>query len=159
MKRITLLLVPVFLILSACHERECVDLNKEKKEIELVLEKYVIANEEQKIELAEEIWADDGDIVAFGTSSDEKLVGWKEIKSTIQKQFDTFTNTYLSVENQKVNINKTGNTAWFSEIVSYNFIQDSIPVSYEGIRYTGVLEKRDGKWVIVQSHMSIPSSE
>ena len=55
MKKLVLLLVPVFLVISACQERECVDLNKEKEDIELVLEKYVIANEDQKIELAEEI--------------------------------------------------------------------------------------------------------
>jgi len=156
MKKLVLLLVPVFLVISACQERECVDLNKEKEDIELVLEKYVIANEDQKIELAEEIWADDEDIVAFGTNSNEKLVGWKAIKNIIQKQFDTFSNTFISVDDQKVNINKSGNTAWFSALVNYNFIYDSIPLSYEGVRFTGVLEKREGKWVIVQSHMSIP---
>jgi len=158
MKKIILLLIPVFFILSACQEKECVDLNAEKERVELVLEKYIIANEDQKIELAEEIWADDEEIVAFGTNSDEKLVGWKAIKNIIQKQFDAFSNTYISVEDQKININKSGNTAWFSELVSYNFIYDSIPLSYEGVRFTGVLEKRDGKWVIVQSHMSIPAN-
>ena len=159
MKKFIILFIPVFMFITACQERECVDLDKEKNEVALVLEKYVIANEYQKIELAEEIWADDEDIVAFGTSSDEKFVGWKAIKNTIQKQFDTFKDTYISVSAQKININNTGNTAWFSEIVNYNFIRDSIPMSYEGIRYTGVLEKRDGKWVIVQSHMSIPSND
>ena len=159
MKNLILLLIPAFFVFPSCQESECIDLNKEKENVELLLEKYVIANEDQKIELAEEIWADDEQIVAFGTSSDEKFVGWKAIKTTIQKQFDSFSNTYISVSDQKININCTGNTAWFSEIINYNFIRDSIPLSYEGIRYTGVLEKRDGKWVIVQSHMSIPSND
>ncbi len=159
MRKIILLLFPVFIFLPACREKECVDLNKEKEEVALVLEKYVIANEDQRIDLVEDIWADDEKIVAIGTSSDDIFVGWKAIKNIIQKQFDTFSNTYISVSDQKININKTGNTAWFSEIINYNFIRDSIPLSYEGIRYTGVLEKRDGKWVIVQSHMSIPSND
>lgn len=159
MKKFIILLFSAFIFLPGCQQKECFDLEKEKKEVALVLEKYVIANEDQKIELAEEIWADDEGIVAFGTGSDEKLVGWKAIRKTIQKQFDTFTDTYISVSDQKININNTGNTAWFSEIVNYNFIRDSIPMSYEGIRYTGVLEKRDGKWVIVQSHMSIPAND
>lgn len=159
MKNLILLLAMFLMIFPSCKDKECVDIDNEKECIELVLEKYVIANEDQKIDLAEEIWADDDDIVAFGTGSDEKLVGWKNIKKTIQKQFDTFTDTYISVMDQKINVNSTGNTAWFSEIINYNFIRDSIPLSYEGIRYTGVLEKRDGKWVIVQSHMSIPSNE
>lgn len=159
MKKIFLLLLTVFILLPACRQRECIDLNIEKEEIALVLEKYVIANEDQRIDLVEEIWADDENIVAIGTSSDEILAGWKAIKRTIQKQFDTFSNTYISLTNQKINVNNTGNTAWFSAILNYNFIRDTIPMSYEGIRYTGVLERRGGKWVIVQSHMSIPAND
>ena len=159
MKKIFLLLLTVFILLPACRQRECIDLNIEKEEIALVLEKYVIANEDQRIDLVEEIWADDENIVAIGTSSDEILAGWKAIKRTIQKQFDTFSNTYISLTNQKINVNNTGNTAWFSAILNYNFIRDTIPMSYEGIRSTGVLEKRGGKWVIVQSHMSIPAND
>ena len=152
-------MLTVFILLPACRQRECIDLNIEKEEIALVLEKYVIANEDQRIDLVEEIWADDENIVAIGTSSDEILAGWKAIKRTIQKQFDTFSNTYISLTNQKINVNNTGNTAWFSAILNYNFIRDTIPMSYEGIRYTGVLERRGGKWVIVQSHMSIPAND
>jgi hypothetical protein len=29
-------------------------------------------------------------------------------------------------------------------------------MSFEGIRFTGVLEKIDGKWQLVQGHLSVP---
>ena len=51
-----------------------VDLELEKEKVELVLEKYVIANEKQDIELIYEIWAAEPDIVVFGTNSDEKII-------------------------------------------------------------------------------------
>ena len=134
------------------------DPEQEKEKVALVLEKYVIANERQEIELVKEIWAPDTDIVVIGTNSDEKLIGWEQIKDALQRQFNTFEETYISVRNQVIEINETGNTAWFSEILNYNYIYQDEARQYEGVRFTGVLEKRNGDWYIVQSHMSIPGS-
>ncbi|MBC8489373.1 MAG: nuclear transport factor 2 family protein [Bacteroidetes bacterium] len=134
------------------------DPEQEMENIALVLEKYVIANERQEIELVKEIWAPDTDIVVIGTNSDEKLIGWDQIKDALQRQFNTFEETYISVRDQVIEINETGNTAWFSEILNYNYIYQDEARQYEGLRFTGVLEKRNGDWYIVQSHMSIPGS-
>lgn len=122
------------------------------------MEKYVIANEKQDIDLVHEVWASSPDIVVIGTNSDEKLVGWDVIKNILQRQFDSFEDTYISVHDQVIEINKTGNTAWFSEILNYNYIYQGDAVQYEGLRFTGVLERDNGDWYIVQSHMSIPGS-
>ena len=134
------------------------DTEVDKERVSLVLEKYVIANEKQEIEMVKEIWASDTDIVVFGTNSNEKLVGWDEIRNAMERQFNSFEDTYISVRDQVIEINETGNTAWFSEIVNYNYIYQGEARQFEGVRFTGVLEKRDGDWYIVQSHMSIPGS-
>lgn len=147
--------------LNACdnnYQSKDVDLNLEKEKVALVLEKYVIANEKQDIELVHEVWAEEPDIVVLGTNSDEKIIGWEQIKSTLQRQFDSFDDTYISVRDQVININETGNTAWFSEIMNYNYIYQGEAKQFEGIRFTGVLKKIDGEWFIVQSHISIPAS-
>jgi len=138
-------------------EKKSFDYESEISNIKDVLESYVIANETQDIELIHKIWAPDDDIIIFGTKGDEKLIGWEEIRNAIQEQFNTFENTLISVRNQVVKINKFGDIAWFSEVVNYNFILDGKTRSYEGIRYTGVLEKRGNDWYIIQSHMSIPA--
>lgn len=117
----------------------------------------MIANETQDMELIQKIWAPDEDIIIFGTKGDEKLIGWESIKNAIQEQFNTFENTLISVRDQVVKINKFGDIAWFSEVLNYNFILDGKARSYEGIRYTGVLEKIGNDWFIIQSHMSIPT--
>lgn len=136
----------------------CLDLEGEMAKVALVLEKYRLANETQKIELLREVWAPVDDIVVFGTNSDEKLLGWEAIKDVIEVQFTTFKDTYISVRDQVIKVNETGNTAWFSEVLSYNYIYEGKAVKYEGLRFTGVLEKIDGDWLIVQSHISIPGS-
>jgi ketosteroid isomerase-like protein len=137
-------------------KKAAVDLVLEKEKVALVLEKYVIANEEQRISLVKEVWASKPDIVVFGTNSDETIIGWEAIRLALKKQFENIENTYISVRDQRIEVNETGNTAWFSEIVNYNYIYLGKPVKYEGLRFTGVLEKINGEWLIVQSHMSIP---
>lgn len=157
MKKVTVLiaLLAGILILQSC--QETCDEEKAISEVQLVLQRYVIANENKSLDLLKEVWAPDEDIVIFGTDSDEKLMGWKQVKNTFLKQFENFEETYISVTDQNININCNGKTAWFSEILNYNYTTaDGDSRSFEGIRFTGVMEKRDGRWLIVQSHMSIP---
>lgn len=158
MKKITLLLFLAALAAGCqkCPENKPVDQQAAIKEIQTVLENYVIANETQQLELIHSIWAPSEDIVVIGTDQDEMLVGWTQIEAAIKKQFDNFEETYIAVTDQIIKVNETGNTGWFSEIVHYSFLYQGKPQSFEGIRFTGVINKSNGEWHIVQSHMSIP---
>lgn len=159
MKKILLLVFFGVLIFGGCiqhHGEVEVDVEKERDAIKLVLEKYAIANENQDMAMIEEIWCPSEQIVSFGTESGEKLVGWAEIKKTVESQFGQLSNTFISYRDQIIEVNETGNTAWFSEIINYNFIRNSEAHSYEGLRYTGVLVKKDDSWQLVQTHMSVP---
>jgi len=148
----------VALIFAACTgvKKQEVDVKMETNAIKLVLEKYAIANENQDMVMIEEIWCPSEQIVSFGTVSTEKMVGWSEIKRAVEKQFGRFSDTFISYRDQIIQVNETGNTAWFSEIINYNFIMDGEAHSYEGLRYSGVLVKKEGKWLLVQTHMSVP---
>jgi len=137
-------------------QEQIISLEEEKVQIENILDQYVIANENKDLSIIEKIWANEDDIVLIGTDSDEKLIGWKQIKKAIQHQFKSFEDVYISVSDQKIFINKSANTAWFSAMLSYNFIYKGEAKSFEGIRFTGVLEKSDD-WEIVQGHLSIPA--
>ena len=131
---------------------------EETEAIENVLDKYIVANETQNFELIREIWAPDTDIILYGTDSDERLMGWVNIKNAIKDQFSHITDTYIAATDQFIKINETGNTAWFAETLNYNFVYKDKAQSYEGLRFTGVLEKSDGKWKLVQVHLSLPAS-
>ena len=152
------LMLVILVLISGCGQdnKPQVDAAKEKEAIKLVLEKYALANENQDMALIEDIWCPSERIVSFGTESDEKLVGFQQIKSAMENQFEAFSNTYISYRDQIIDVSEDGKTAWFSEIINYNFILDGEAHSYEGLRYTGVLVKKDGKWKLVQTHMSIP---
>jgi ketosteroid isomerase-like protein len=165
MKKFLIIIVIAASAVSCCNktiekkDRSTVNVAKEKENVALVLENYVLASERQDLNLIKEIWASEPDIVVFGTSSDEKLIGWEAISDAFKRQFNASQETYIAVSDQKIDINDTGNTAWFSEIINYNYVYHGKARKYEGLRFTGVLEKRDGEWKIVQSHMSIPEEE
>lgn len=159
MKRLSIVAffsIMLLITLGSCADKNVVDVQKEKTAIRLVLEKYALANENQDINMIEEIWCPSDSIVSIGTESGEILQGFSSIKSAVEKQFQAFSKTYISYSDQLINISKDGNTAWFSEIVNYNFIINSQAMQYEGLRYTGVLVKKDGKWKLVQTHISVP---
>ncbi|MEA3504815.1 MAG: nuclear transport factor 2 family protein [Bacteroidota bacterium] len=155
-KLIILVLVGT-LLLGGC-QQTC-DKEQSLSDVQLLLEKYIIANETKNIELIKEIWAPDDNIMIFGTESDEKLVGWKQIQNTFIRQFESFEETYISVTDQNISLNCNNNIAWFSEILNYNYTLDGQAKRFEGLRFTGVIEKRGEKWHIVQSHMSVPYNE
>lgn len=151
-----LFVVIVFLGLSACTQK--VDLEAEKAQVKTVVDQLEEFLETEDMELLSKIFAHDSDMVNFGTDAAERIVGWEPLKELLQKQNASYENTKLTVKDQVIQVNKTGNTAWFSEIVDWDLVAQGQAVNLQGSRFTGVMEKRNGNWVIVQFHASIPVS-
>lgn len=149
----------MFFIISCTNQQpqSQVDIKAERAKIEALLEQYVVANEEQDIELMRKIWSGKESIVMIGTDSDERIIGRTNIINAIENQFGAFENTFIAVSNQMIVINETANTAWFNELLNYNFVYKDEAKSFSGIRFTGVLEKNNDKWCLVQQHISIPA--
>ena len=161
MKKFIFISLSLLIILfSSCQQKNAnhVNVKNETEAVKNVLEEYVMANENNDFNLIKQIWAPDSKIILFGTNSDEKLIGWNNIQKAIKKQFANFSHTYITVLHQDVNISKTGNTAWFAEILNYSFVYKGKARSYPGVRFTGVLEKRPDGWKLVQGHLSIPAN-
>lgn len=53
-----------------------------------------------------------------------------------------------------INFSQSGNVAWFYCILDDINDWGGQPANWENTRWTGVVEKRDGRWVIVQQHFS-----
>jgi ketosteroid isomerase-like protein len=56
-----------------------------------------------------------------------------------------------------INVSQSGDVAWFYCILDDMNEWDGQPANWENARWTGVLEKRNDKWVIVQQHFSFAS--
>lgn len=159
MKKLNLFVLAAIVFLMACtNQKVKVDRAAEIIAIEDVLEAYVLANENQDFDLTEKIWAPDSDIILYGTDSDERLMGWTNIRSAFRTQFSQIQETYISASDQFIKLNECGNTAWFAETLDYNFVYKGEARSYEGMRFTGVVVKIDDEWRFVQAHLSLPAS-
>ncbi len=53
-----------------------------------------------------------------------------------------------------INMSQDGTVAWYYCMLNDINEWDGKPANWENTRWTGVLEKRNGKWVIVQMHFS-----
>lgn len=133
------------------------DIAKEKSEISQILDNLANATESGNLEMLENIWLTTKDVLLIGTESDEKLYGWKEIKEAIIKQSNSFAETLISITDQDIWISNDGHVAWFFEELNYNFVYEEKAMTFTGIRFTGVMQKIDGNWRLVQQHLSIPA--
>lgn len=61
------------------------------------------------------------------------------------------------IKDLTINLSRSGDVAWFYCILNDINTYKGQPANWENARWTGVLEKRDGHWVIVQQHFSFAS--
>jgi len=67
-----------------------------------------------------------------------------------------FKATHTEVKNLRITLSESGTTAWYFCLLDDFGEWDGRPYKWENARWTGVLEKTDGKWVIRQMHISFP---
>ncbi|NIN11723.1 MAG: hypothetical protein GTO61_10050 [Gemmatimonadales bacterium] len=60
------------------------------------------------------------------------------------------------IRDLQVTLSRAGNVAWFFCVLDDINEWQGQPASWINTRWTGVLEKRDGRWVMVQMHFSNP---
>lgn len=153
-----LVLSSFFLMISCDHDHDvAIDMAQEKSEISLLLDNLAAATESGNFEMIEQIWLPAEDALLIGTDSGEKLEGWEAISTAIKKQFGAFEETLISIRDQAIWINKDASVAWFFEELNYNFVFEEKAMAFEGIRFTGVMLKVDGKWRLARQHLSIPA--
>ena len=97
----------------------------------------------------------DEDMVTFGTDASERWDSWQALEDSVALQFDAFDVISVDRKNKSLKISNSGNTAWFSETVDWEFLSNGKTEAVKDIRYTGVMEYRNGQWKIVQFHCSV----
>lgn len=63
------------------------------------------------------------------------------------------------IRDLKIKVSKSGDVAWFFCVLDDINEWKGQPANWENTRWTGVLEKRDGRWVTVQQHFSFAAKD
>lgn len=152
---------PVILLLlvaAGCrNEQRVCNVAAEKEAIKIALQKYVIANEAKNISMIEELWANDSAVLSLGTDRRDVIRGFQAVKQTFASQFERFEDTFISARDLDIYVHPMCESGWFSEVLQYNYTMGDKSYEYSDLRFSGFLEKRDGKWVIIHTHLSAPA--
>ncbi len=110
--------------------------------------------------LQESTMAHDEDLAVLWTSSDSAVFGWNQYVKLFDVWMDPrFKATVTEVRDLSVHLSHSGDVAWYSATLDDLGEWDGKPVGARDIRWTGVLEKRGGRWVIVQMHGSVATDK
>jgi ketosteroid isomerase-like protein len=110
--------------------------------------------------LLESVMAHDERLFMFQPDSKDTIAGWEEFV----KQFDfwmdpRFKATTFDLRDLRIDRSRSGDVARWSCVLDDLGEWDGKPIGWKDTRWTGVIEKRDGEWVIVQMHFSFAADK
>ena len=109
-------------LIIGCTQRQEVDIEVEMPKVKEVVDAFTKTLETEDMQMFEKIASHDEDMVNFGTDAAERWIGYTALKEAVQKQFDAFESTKMTVRDQVIKVHKSGEAAWFSEIADWNVI-------------------------------------
>ena len=134
---------------------------EEKAKISKVIRNSIgwAANKDK--ELVFSCFAQDPELFWYSPRDDGTIHGYKAFVDLTEGFFmkDYFKAIGYKIKELQINLSQSGDVAWYhARLDDYNEWKGQ-PANWEDVRWTGVLEKRDGRWVIVQMHFSSASDK
>jgi uncharacterized protein (TIGR02246 family) len=128
--------------------------SRTEEEVKATLHRLTNAFRNRDLNAFLECFTPDADVVLYGTGADEKRIGPEQIR--IQVERDWAQSESAEMLFTWTSVSAAGPVAWVAVDGAFKFIaggQDgTIPV-----RVSIVLEKREGRWLIVHAHFSTPA--
>lgn len=100
------------------------------------------------------LFAQDPDLVMYGTGADEKRIGPAELREQVERDWSQ--SDAISITREWTSVSSAGPVAWVAADIAFNAKIGVEELSFPG-RLTAVFENRGGTWLMVQSHFSFPS--
>lgn len=144
------------LLLGACAAPIHRDEASDRAEIQRVIESSITWALTKDKALLDSIFTHDGDLFIYNPHIMEPDIGFEPLEA-LWKQFwssDDFKALGFDLRDLRINLSHSGDVAWFSGVMDDIGEWRGEPASMLNTRWTGVLERRDGRWVIVQQHFS-----
>lgn len=96
------------------------------------------------------------DLFVWGPTSATPVVGFEAFREKARSSWlrEDFVATGFDVREVRIHLSPGRSVAWFSAVVDDWCEIAGRPDGWKDVRWTGVLEKRSGKWLYVQGHFS-----
>ncbi|MBN2349788.1 MAG: nuclear transport factor 2 family protein [Bacteroidales bacterium] len=153
----------VFLISFACifctqlsckRDNKAYNADIEKQKVEKVIHKSIGWAKTKDINLLYSVIANDSNFIVVNPG-DRIVKGFLDFTSAEDFWMNPdFKAVRYEIKDLTINFSQTGDVAWFICMLDDINEWKGQPANWENTRWTGVLEKRNNSWVIVQMHFS-----
>lgn len=155
-KNLPLIAILILYLLFSCTPK--VDSGTEKTDVIETINQLYKSFEDKDIDLMSEVMAHDESMLSFGTSISDLHNSWSEWRENHLAQFEAFDKAEINSKNMNVYLSQNSDVAWFADVSDWILVIDNENIQMNDIRITGVLEKRNNSWKIVQIHASVPQN-
>ena len=124
-------------------------------ELETAVRALVRANAEKDLPAMSKLMAHDADITSYSIGG-RKYVGWPDLERDIKEEFANVAVLNLPISELKVW--SKGDIGWYTMELDYVRVLGQGPDQQRAVmplRETGVLERRNGRWVLLSWHESL----
>ena len=153
MKTIFIIFLSAITILGTSCQNP-VNTEVEKSSIETVLDRYIFSLEKENLDIYDNIIIHDTDMVNFGTSANERIVGWEVLRTSVEIQNTSLSETKITQTDVDINLTDDGSFAWATSIWHFKALSKDQVIDVP-IRCSWVLQKFGNDWKIVHFHKSI----
>jgi len=125
---------------------------------ESAIRRMVRANAEKDLPALSRMMAHDADIISYAVAG-RKYVGWEELEQGIREEF--INAEKLEIPIHALTVWTKGDVAWYAMELDYiRYVADGSTSTRTVLpmRETGVLERRDGRWLLLSWHESLRSA-
>ncbi|MCU0472302.1 MAG: nuclear transport factor 2 family protein [Bacteroidales bacterium] len=148
----------ILLIISGCSSSKIdFDIEKEMLLVEKTINATIGWAKDKNLALLYNVIANDSSFLEV--HPDDRIVkGFNEFRKAEDFWMSPdFKAVRYEIRDLKITISQSGNAAWWFCMLDDINEWKGQPANWKNARWTGVLEKRNGKWVIVQQHFSFAS--
>lgn len=152
------LMLAVSMIITGCADRHrSIDRETEIRDISRVIDNCIGWFKTKDFELSFGTVAHDSNFLEVHPEG-EVVRGFEQFRKNSEIfRHPEFQYVRHEIRDLTVNLSRSGDVAWFYCLLNDINTFKGRPASWENTRWTGVLEKRNGRWVIVQQHFSFAS--
>lgn len=153
MKR--LIILSMMLLYSCQYLEE--DHQIEKKEVVQAIYSHIgWAIPDKKKDIVINSVLQDSTFFIFHPDSSSTIAGFESFENLVDNFFmnPKFKSIDFTIKNLRVNISESGTVSWFSCLLDDYGEWNGKPANWLNARWTGVLEKRNDKWLVAQMHFS-----
>ncbi len=134
------------------------DLSAERQEITRVVSSVIGWAKDKKIEVLYAAIANDDDYLSVPPGRGV-VKAFEDVKRNVPFWMSPdFKYVRHELRDLEITFARSGQVAWFYCVLDDINTYKGQPASWENTRWTGVVEKRDGRWVVVQQHFSFATN-